>query len=129
MRRLLFALFLAALVASGSVSTALAAEWRIPGDFATIQAAIDSPAVAAGDVILVGPGSHAGALVTKAVDIRGEGRAVINTGPVHPSGKTQGFRLLAGSHGTTISHLTFSDSTTSGARRARFTCLRWHSAK
>jgi pectin methylesterase-like acyl-CoA thioesterase len=106
MRRLLFALSLAALVASGSVSTALAAEWRVPGDFATIQAAIDSPAVAAGDVILVGPGSHAGALVTKAVDIRGEGRAVINTGPVHPSGKTRIRRSPTGAAATGTSRTT-----------------------
>jgi hypothetical protein len=84
-----------------------AAEWNVPGHFATIQDALDSPDVMAGDVILVGPGPHAGALVTKPVEIRGVGGAVINTGPLHGTGKTQGFRLLAGSDGTTISHLTF----------------------
>ena len=107
MRRLLSLAAVVVLLAAGFGSAATAAEWRVPGDFATIQAAIDSPAVAAGDVILVGPGSHAGALVTKAVEIRGEDGAVIVTGPLHSSGKTQGFRLLAGSSGTTISHLAF----------------------
>lgn len=107
MRRLLFAVTLAALLAPGAVSSARAADWRVPGDFATIQDAIDSPAVAAGDVILVGPGPHAGALVTKAVEIRGEDGAVIVTGPLHDSGMTQGFRLLAGSSGASISHLAF----------------------
>jgi hypothetical protein len=107
MRRLLSLVAVVVLLAAGFGSAANAAEWRVPGDFPTIKAAIDSPAVAAGDVILVGPGSHAGALVTKAVHIRGEGRAVINTGPLHPSGKTQGFRLLAGSGGASVSRLTF----------------------
>ena len=104
MRRPLFVLILAGFCAA---NTATAAEWRVPGDFATIQAAIDSPSVVAGDVILVGPGPHAGAFVTKSVEIRGEGGAVINSGPLHDSGKMQGFRLKAGSQGTTISHLTF----------------------
>ena len=98
MRRLLFAMSVAALLLIGAVPSAFAAEWRVPGDFATIQEAVDSPDVSAGDVIYVGPGFHAGALLTKPVEIRGEGRAVINAGPAHPdSGKSQGFRLLAGS--------------------------------
>lgn len=86
---------------------ARAAEWRVPGDFATIQDAIDSSTVMNGDRIIVGPGSHAGALVTKAVEIKGEGGATITSGPVHRSGMIQGFRLLVGSNGTTISHLGF----------------------
>jgi len=107
MRRLLFAVSLVALLAFGAAPSALASEWRVPGDFATIQEAVDSPDVSAGDLIIVRPGFHAGALLEKSLEIRGEGRAVINTGPLHPSGKTQGFRMLAGSQGTTISHLTF----------------------
>jgi len=79
--------------------------WRVPGDFDTIQEAIDSSAD--GDRILVGSGSHAGALVTKAVEIRGAGGAVIDSGPVHSSGLIQGFRLLAGSDGASITHLMF----------------------
>ena len=81
--------------------------WRVPGDFATIQEAIDSLDVDDGHRILVGSGSHAGALVDKAVEIRGEGGAVIDSGPVHGSGLIQGFRLKEGSDGASITHLTF----------------------
>jgi hypothetical protein len=81
--------------------------WNVPGDFATIQVAIDSPLVLAGDTIMVGPGNHEGAYVTKAVEIKGEGDAVIDSGPMHPAGLSYGFRLQAGSEGTVISHLQF----------------------
>ena len=81
--------------------------WRVPTDFSTIQAAIDSPAVMAGNTIVVEPGYHAGALVTKAVEIRGEGKAVINSGPQHGSGMIMGFRLLDNSDGASINHLVF----------------------
>ena len=84
-----------------------AADWRVPHDFSTIQAAIDSPEVADGDRILVGPGSFAGALVTKSVDIQGVGRAVISSGPLHPSGLVQGFRLFDAADGASISNLRF----------------------
>ncbi|MHC4693385.1 MAG: right-handed parallel beta-helix repeat-containing protein [Planctomycetota bacterium] len=62
--------------------TANAATWNVPGDFATIQDAIDSSLVIDGDRIMVGPGNHAGAIVTKAVEIKGEGSAVIDSGPL-----------------------------------------------
>lgn len=88
-------------------STAWASDWNVPGDFATIQGAIDSSAVISGDRILVGPGAHAGALVNKGVEIKGQDGTTITSGPVHGSGKIQGFRLLDGSGGATISHLTF----------------------
>ncbi|MBN1858620.1 hypothetical protein JW848_05375 [Candidatus Bipolaricaulota bacterium] len=81
--------------------------WRVPGDFATLQEAIDSPTVVDGDRILVEPGSHAGAYVDKSVEIRGEGGAAISDGPLHPAGLVMGFRMLAGSDGASISHLTF----------------------
>jgi hypothetical protein len=81
--------------------------WYVPGDFATIQDAIDSSDVMSGDTIFVSPGYHAGALVTKAVKIKGQGGAIINSGPMHPAGLSQGFRLLAGSDGAEISHLQF----------------------
>ena len=89
--------------------SAHAATWEVPGDFTTIQAAIDSGLVVDGDKISVEPGSHSGAEVTKAVEIKGTGGAIINDGPAHPhpSINNQGFRLLAGSEGATISHLTF----------------------
>ena len=89
------------------VSVASAADWYVPGDFTTIQQAIDNGSVATGDRIIVGPGNHAGALVTKGVEIKGEGGATISSGPAHGSGLIMGFRLLAGSNGATISHLTF----------------------
>jgi hypothetical protein len=88
-------------------STAWAADWYVPGDFATIQDAIDSSSVVNGDRILVGPGSHAGALVNKGVEIKGEDGTTISSGPVHGSGLIQGFRLFDGSSGATISHLNF----------------------
>lgn len=81
--------------------------WRVPGDFATIQDAIDDSGVKDGDTILVGPGNFSGALVTKAVEIKGKGNAVIDDGPMHPAGLIQGFRMLEGSDGATISHLIF----------------------
>lgn len=86
---------------------ASAALWQVPGDYPTIQDAIDSTLVIDGDKIMVSPGEHAGALVSKSVEIKGEGGATINDGPVHGSGLIQGFRLLAGSDGSTISHLHF----------------------
>ena len=81
--------------------------WNVPGDFATIQDAIDDAAVLDGHTILVEPGNHYGAYVSKSVEIKGTGNAVINDGPLHPAGITMGFRLIAGSDGAKISHLTF----------------------
>ena len=105
MKRLL-TICVAAFVAALS-NTTIAATWDVPEDFATIQDAIDSPSVSAGDTIRVSPGNHYGAYVSKEVEIKGEGGAVINNGPLHPAGLTMGFRLLAGSDGATISHLGF----------------------
>ncbi len=82
-------------------------EWLVPGNFPTIQSAIDSAQVANGDVIRVAAGDHFGALVTKSVEIKGEGGARIVDGPLHGSGMKHGFRLLTGSDGATFSHLTF----------------------
>jgi len=79
--------------------------WHVPGDFDSIEEAIND--VKDGDTIMVGSGTHAGAVVTKAVEIRGTGGATIYTGPPHPAGLSQGFRLMEGSDGCTISHLTF----------------------
>ncbi len=105
MKRVL-TIFVAAFVLA-LANTAMAAEWNVPEDFATIQDAIDSPGVSAGDTIRVSPGNHSGALVTKEVEIKGQGGAVIIDGPIHKSGLIQGFRLEAGSDGATISHLGF----------------------
>jgi len=81
--------------------------WTVPGDFATIQDAIDDPAVEDGHVIRVSPGEYDGAEVDKSVVIKGEEGTIINDGPLHPAGLTYGFRLLAGSDGAVFSHLTF----------------------
>lgn len=108
MKRLISVVILVlALVLTPSFALGQGNTWMVPGDFATIQAAINSASVLTGDTIVVGPGSYAGALVTKGVEITGEDGATIATGPVHGSGLIQGFRLLAGSGGTTLSHLTF----------------------
>lgn len=93
---------------AGSLAKITGNTWQVPGDFATIQQAIDDPGVANGDQIRVmGPGDFAGALVSKSVYIKGIGGAVINTGPAHLSGLIMGFRFIAGSDGASISHLTF----------------------
>jgi hypothetical protein len=97
-------------------STTSAATWNVPGDFATIQEAIDSTLVLDGDKIMVGPGQYAGAIVTKAVEIKGEDGAVVNSGPLLTTYMPCGTIVLdigffftgngAGS-GATISHLKF----------------------
>jgi len=84
-----------------------AATWEVPEDFPTIQVAIDNPAVIDGDKIQVAAGNYAGALVRKSLEIKGSDGSVINSGPKHGSGKIMGFRMMAGSDGATISHLTF----------------------
>lgn len=98
---------LLAMVVSAPVTAAPATVWHVPENFTTIQDAIDSDDVLAGDTILVGPGSHAGALVTKSVVIKGKGGAVIDDGPVYYDGLIFGFLLLEDSGGATISHLRF----------------------
>lgn len=98
------ALVLCLLVAAPATAQTV---WHVPTDFATIQDAINDGSVVNGDTILVEPGNHTGALVTKGVEIKGTGGAVIDSGPPHPSTLSQGFRLLAGSAGASISHLTF----------------------
>jgi hypothetical protein len=90
---------------------AFAADWTVPGQFQTIQAAVDS--AQPGDRILVGSGDHAGAVVMKPVEILGTTtNARIVTGPLHPSGKTYGFLIGdatngADGDGVTIAQLTF----------------------
>jgi hypothetical protein len=91
-------------------SAAMALTWNVPGDYATIQDAIDDPAVMEGHTILVGPGYHAGATVTKAIEIKGEGGAVVNSGPeLGTYGLYCGFFFegTGSGSGATISHLTF----------------------
>lgn len=115
MQRLLTICAVAVFVLSlGSMTNA--ATWNIPEDFATIQDAIDSSLVIEGDKIAVGPGNHAGATVTKTVEIKGEGGAVIDSGPLLTTYMPCGTIVLdigfffagdGSGSGTTISHLTF----------------------
>jgi len=110
MKRLLTICAVVALMLSLGI-TANAATWNVPGDFATIQDAIDSSLVVNGDKIMVGPGNHAGAVVTKAVEIKGEGGAVINTGMSYgPTMIGFYFPSEGGGGGATISHLQFDEA-------------------
>lgn len=81
--------------------------WQIPADFPTIQEAVDSIDVADGDVIIVGPGSHTGAVIDRPIKIVGEEGAMITTGVPYKvsSGLKTAFRLDPGADGTEISHL------------------------
>ena len=63
-------------------STVSAKTWSVPRDFTAIQAAIDDPNVQDGDKIMVGPGTFAGATVSKAVKIQAKGFTIINDGPL-----------------------------------------------
>jgi hypothetical protein len=104
--RLLTVTMAAVLLLAGSAG---AAEWRVPGHFHTIQAAIDSARVVDGDTILVKHHVCRGATVTKAVVIRGHGRVTIWDGPaVNDAGKA-GF-LFPGhgkGSGATVTGFTF----------------------
>ena len=85
-----------------------ASVWTVPGDFATIQEAIDSPDVEPGDTIWVGPGNFAGAEVDKGVHIKGKDKTIIDSGPIFEVLEiSQGFRLNAGSDGASFSNLRF----------------------
>jgi len=102
-------------------TSANAAMWTVPGDYATIQDAVDH--AQDGDTIIVAPGYHAGATVSKAVEIRGEDGAVINSGPrpwdasAPPIGNFMAGFFFAGADddgdgepdgtGATINHLEF----------------------
>lgn len=98
-------------IAVAFCGTAWSADWQVPVDFATIQDAIDSPSVVPGDKIHVQPGYFHGAVVTKAVEIKGSGGTIINSGPLPWTFRTfmAGFLFPgdgAGS-GATISHMEF----------------------
>ena len=82
---------------------------QVPGDYPTIQAAVD--AAAPGDTIRVGPGSWCGASITKQVNLVGEGNSTIIGCAASPNlfGFLRiGFFLPNGrASGSTISHFTF----------------------
>ena len=115
MKRLLI-ICVAAAFMTALGNTAQAANWLIPDDFTTIQEAIDSPQVIEGDTIIVGAGNHFGAFIDKAVEIKGEDGAVIDSGPLlstyQPCGTIVldiGFFFAGGGagNGATINHLKF----------------------
>lgn len=115
MKRLLI-FCVAAIFLTALGNTTKATIWNVPGDFAYIQDAIDSEAVLEGDTIIVGPGNHFGAFIDKAVEIKGEDGAVIDSGPLlttyQPCGTIvldTGFFFTGGGAGSgaTINHLKF----------------------
>ena len=84
MRKTLSILFVLALVLSFSVvatTPVAAATINVPGDYATIQAAVD--AASSGDTIVVAAGTYFGATVSKAVTIQAKtgDTVIINDGP------------------------------------------------
>jgi hypothetical protein len=87
----------AVLLLTGSAGAAV---WRVPGNFPTIQAAIDSNLVADGDTVLVRAGVRTGATVKKAVVLQGEGRVVVTDGPVVNSLGNAGFLFAGGGAGS-----------------------------
>lgn len=109
MRKLASLLVLVCLLLTASVPVAAGngrSIWNVPGDFVTIQEAIDSPQVMPGDTIRVGPGNFYGAIVNKAVHLRGRGQTIIEDGPLLGDFYTTGFWLVAGSDGSSFSQLT-----------------------
>ena len=113
-RKIISILFAVVLVLTLSLVTAvpvaaatLTVDTSVPvsaTNFHTIQDAVD--AATGGDTIVVAAGNWFGATVDKSLEIRGEGGAVIDDGPPHGPWK-DGFRLVPGSSGATISHFTF----------------------
>lgn len=90
-------LFLASITVIAIPVSAKRGVIKVPRDYATIQEAIN--AAQDGDLILVGPGEYAGAVVNKTVEIRGEeGETVINDGPYvfppHTGGPKGGFLFI-----------------------------------
>jgi len=84
------------------------AVWHVPGDFTTIQDAVDN--ASDGDTIIVSPGEYAGAIINKQLEILGEKEeTIINDGPqfITSFGWKVGFWLSEDSSGTTIKGFTF----------------------
>lgn len=77
---------------------------HVPRDFATIQEAIDDSDA---ERIIVGPGMHAGALVTRPVELRASGRAVITPRADILAGREIGFALTGDADGTVIHGFVF----------------------
>ena len=92
-----------AVMLTAATMHAFAADISVPNDYPTVQDAVD--AASDGDTIMVMDGMYAGAVVNKAVHIKGNGHVIINVGVDKewwPHG-TRGFVVTA--DGATISHL------------------------
>lgn len=64
---------LSALLLLGFTITVNADTFLVPDDFSTIQEAVDAANPAGGDIVMVGPGEYAGAIITNPVKIVGSG--------------------------------------------------------
>jgi hypothetical protein len=104
MRKSMIAILGVALALFLMACPAFAEKWHVPGDFPTIQEAVNG--ASPGDKILVGAGQWYGAEVNKPVEITGKNGAVINSGP-EATGIISGLKLVTGSAGAKISHLQF----------------------
>jgi hypothetical protein len=94
-----------ALVLIAVIPHAFAANINVPGDYVTIQDAVD--AANNGDTILVHDGIYEGAFVDKAVHIKGVGQAVINVGVYTDTLFAIGMRgFVVTADGASFSHLT-----------------------
>ena len=93
-------------LASLFTSSAYGATLHVPNDFATIQAAVN--AASAGDTIRVGPGTWCGAVISKTLNLTGDGKPTItNQGCVGPNSFI-GFLLpSSAASGTTIRGFNF----------------------
>ena len=107
MKRLLVIVAVLALTATVMSNSWAKKTWDVPGDFTTIQKAIDSIEVKEGHTIVLGPGNYVGANITKSVKIDGKNEAIITNGPINSYGVAQGLVLIDGSSGTKIRHLKF----------------------
>ena len=103
MKNSIFTLIVALLI--GVSPVAIGANLSVPGDYATIQEAVD--AASTGDVINVGPGTFAGAYTFKTVTIIGSPGTIINEGNPFFGGLDAFDILLEGANGTTIRDMTF----------------------
>ena len=110
---LLIAIFMISIFAV-AIPVSAQTTWTVPGNFATIQEAIDSDDVHDGDTILVGNGEWYGGDIDKAVRIKGLHGAVIVDGPAYPHRDGEpdsqyhiGFFIEPEGSGCTIEHFTF----------------------
>ena len=97
-------------MAKGKITT-----WHVPGDFATIQDAVDSAQVSNGDRILVDAGNYAGAILDRPLVIKGTDGTIINSGVPYKAGSSllTAFRLDEGADGAEVSHFTIPNDTAS----------------